>query len=542
MKFDSNKNSKSLAFAWGFIVLFILICIVFPLLCTFFCIRIQDLKNLVFQRNFREIIFNTFLICICSTSLSVLVGYIFAYAIVKVKIPGSKFFSFIPILHLITPPFVGGLSFILLFGRQGFFTHKILGLDISLYGFWGLLIAQTLCFFPLAYLICVQSLKGINTNLEQAARGMGASELKIFFTITLPLSLPGIFSSFLFIAVSVLSDFGNPLIVGGRFKVLAVEIYTQLTGWLKIGTSASLGIVLLLPSVLLFILQNKVNRKIENQIASTKQNSFYADNKKSSVFTKIIFTILVLFISLLVLAQMISIIAGSFQKLWGINTSFTTEHIKGIFRYSKELRNSILFSLVAAVFCTFIACVSSFLVHRTKLPLRQTINVFAQIPSAIPGSLLGLSILIASNKLNFKNSAVLILIAMIVAFLPFAYKIISNSFGQISSTLDESAISLGANKLTVFSTIIVPISADGIFGGFIYDFIRGVGTLSAVIFLVSFKTPLASISLVNLAEQGDWGKSAALAMVLTILTFSILGIGFLIKKIFSRKQKWLFFR
>ena len=268
MKFDSSRNSKSLLCAWIIVAVFFCVCVIFPLVCVLTSAKIADYRTVFTQPVWHSAMGNTFVQCICSSVLSVIVGYVFAYAVVKAEIPGKKFFSLVPIIHLITPPFVGGLAFILLFGKQGFITHTILGLDVSLYGFWGLLVAQVLSFFPMAFLICSQVLRGINTNIEQSARSLGAGEFRIFLTVTLPLSWPGILSSFLFIAVSVLSDFGNPLIVGGRFRVLAVEIYTQLTGWLNIGTSAVLGIVLVIPSVILFLLQNRISKKLEVKTAT----------------------------------------------------------------------------------------------------------------------------------------------------------------------------------------------------------------------------------------------------------------------------------
>lgn len=538
MRFDSSKNSKSLTLVYGLTVLLFSVCIIFPLICVLSSAGVKDFKAVFTQQVWHNAMKNTLLECLASTSLSVFVGYIFAYAVVKTNIPGKKIFSLIPIIHLITPPFVGGLAFILLFGRQGFITHKLLGLNISLYGFWGLLIAQVLCFFPMAYLICAQVLRGINTDLEQAARSLGASEAKIFFTVTLPLSWPGILSSFLFIAVSVLSDFGNPLIIGGRFRVLAVEIYTQLTGWLNVGTSAVLGIILLIPSVILFFLQNRLNKKLENKTATISGKGFNRNCQcYSSIAAKVFLFIFVLFISLLILAQVAAIFAGSFQKLWGINTEFTLKHIRSMVDYTNHLRNSVMFALIAAVLSTLIASVSSYLVHRTDVPFRKTIDVIAQIPSAIPGSLLGLALSIAANKIHFKYSPVLIVVAMTVAFMPFAYRVISNTYAQISLTLDNGARSLGANQMTVLKTVIMPMSKSGLFSGFVYDFIRGVGTLSAVIFLVSFNTPLASIQLINLAEQGSWGKSAALALVLTAITFAILGIALLINTVFNKRRK-----
>lgn len=536
MKFDSSRNSKSLLSAWIIVAVFFCVCVIFPLVCVLTSARISDYVTVFTQPVWHIAMRNTFFECICSSLLSVVVGYIFAYAVIKTNIPGKKFFSLIPIIHLITPPFVGGLAFILLFGKQGFITHTIFGLDISLYGFWGLLIAQVLSFFPMAFLICSQVLRGINPNIEQAARSLGASELRIFLTVTLPLSWPGILSSFLFIAVSVLSDFGNPLIVGGRFRVLAVEIYTQLTGWLNVGTSAVLGIVLVVPSVILFLLQNKLGKKLEVKTATVggKSYSLEQTNKIPIVANILIFFVVFIF-SLLIIVQVIAIVAGSFQQLWGINTQLTFKHIFAISNYGKELKNSVVFALFAALLNTIVATVSSFLVHRTDAPFGKTLDVLAQLPSAIPGTLHGLSISIAANLLHFKNSQVLIVLAMTIAFMPFAYRVISNSFGQLGHTLDQGARSLGANQMVVLWSVLVPLARGGIFSGFVYDFIRGVGTLSAVIFLVSFKTPLASIQLINLAEQGAWGRAAALAMVLTFITFSILGLGVFLGKFINRR-------
>lgn len=534
MKFDSSRNSKSLLCAWIIVAVFFCVCVIFPLVCVLTSAKIADYRTVFTQPVWHSAMGNTFVQCICSSVLSVIVGYVFAYAVVKAEIPGKKFFSLVPIIHLITPPFVGGLAFILLFGKQGFITHTILGLDVSLYGFWGLLVAQVLSFFPMAFLICSQVLRGINTNIEQSARSLGAGEFRIFLTVTLPLSWPGILSSFLFIAVSVLSDFGNPLIVGGRFRVLAVEIYTQLTGWLNIGTSAVLGIVLVIPSVILFLLQNRISKKLEVKTATVGGKSYgIVQTNRVPVLTKIILFSFVLIFSLFIIAQVIAIIAGSFQQLWGINTKLTLKHILAISNYGKELKNSVTFAMLSAVLSTVMATISSYLVHRTDVPLRKTLDVMAQLPSAIPGTLHGLSISIAANLLHFKNSTILIILAMTIAFMPFAYRIISNSFGQLGPNLDQSARSLGANQLISLLTVLVPLARGGIFSGFVYDFIRGVGTLSAVIFLVSFKTPLASIQLINLAEQGAWGRAAALAMILTLITFVILGVGLILGKIIN---------
>ena len=525
MRHIGKDGGRPFGILWFAVVIFFAVCVLIPLFFVALTPRAEDFLSVLTSERWHDAMKNTALACLCSTLLSVLIGYVYAYAVVRGDIFWKALFSFIPILHLVTPPFVGGLAFILLFGRQGFVTHSLLGLDVSLYGFFGLLLAQVLCFFPIAYLICMQTLRGINPSLEQSARGMGASPLKIFFSVTLPLSFPGILSALLFIAVSVLSDFGNPMIVGGRFRVLAVEIYTQLTGWLNAGTSAVLGLVLVIPSIVLFILQNHVLKANTAKIATIGGKSSPLPRQKAGLAVRILLTVFCALITLAISAQFFAIIAGAFQKLWGVNTAFTLTHLKSMGDYLPELRNSLCFALAGALLSTLIAAFTAYVTHRTDMPLRRFLDVVAQLPSALPGTLFGLALALAANALRLRASALLIVIAMTVGFLPFSYRILSSTFAQLKTSLDDGARSLGADRLRVFATILIPLSTGGLFSSFMYDFVRGVGTLSAVIFLVSFNTPLASVRILNLAEQGDWGKSAALALILTCVTFMILGIG-----------------
>jgi len=199
-----------------------------------------------------------------------------------------------------------------------------------------------------------------------------------------------------------------------------------------------------------------------------------------------IFTIFCSFLALCLLAQFAAIAAGSFQKLWGINTSLTLEHFKKISRFTLELKNSLLFAFISAVLSSLLATLAAFFVLRSSLPLKKYLNTCVQLPAAIPGSLFGLAFSLTASRLHIHASGLLIIIAMTVAFLPFSYRIISTVFSQIKNNLDDACSSLGANKMQVLTTMLVPVSKSGIFSSFIYDFVRGVGTISSVIFLVSF--------------------------------------------------------
>lgn len=532
------EKSKSLAAAWSVLYLAIALCIVFPLVLVFLTPTAKDFSEVIFSESWRQSLLNTIFSTLASTSSAVIIGYIYAYAIVYGEIPFKSFFAAIPILHLITPPFVGGLSFILLLGRRGFITHSLLHLNLTLYGFPALLIAQSLCFFPLAYMICAQVLRSVNHSLELAAYGMGASGKRIFWTVTLPLSFSGIVASFLFIAVAVMSDFGNPMIVAGRYRVLAVEIYTQLTGWLNAGKSAVLGLSLVLPSLALFFLQNKITKKNMIRLSAVGGKSFSVSGKKRSFVTKILLTAFCAFISLAVLSQFAAIIAGSFQTLWGVKTDFTLAHVRTLLNCTKEIKNSLTLSLEGAAFSTIFAAVAAYLVYRTKCPLKKLLDTLIQIPAAVPGSLFGLAFSLSASKTGFHNSRVLIVIAIAVGFIPFSYRICAATFAQIKSNLDDAARTAGANRLRVLTDIIIPLANSAAIDSFIYDFVRGVGTMSAVIFLVSFDTPLTSIKILNLAAQGLWGQSAALAMLLTVITFAIIGAGKAALFLWRKNKKW----
>lgn len=469
---------------------------------------------------------HTLTLALLSTFFSVLTGFIYAYAVVRGGIPFVKFFSFIPILHLVTPPFVGGLSFILLFGRQGLFTKGLFHADISLYGLPGLLIAQTLCFFPIAFMIIKGAFEGINPSLEYAARDAGAGRFRVFRTITLPLALPGIVSALLFIAISVLSDFGNPMLIGGRYNVLAVELYTQLTGWTNAGTSAVLGIILLVPAFILFVLQRIVLNKNGLRLATIGSRSSSLDMPLPSMPVRILLFLFCGLIAFVVAAQFFAVLAGAFSRIWGVDPGFTIEHLKAAFKYKNELSNTLIFALLAAAGTAAFAALLSFFVLRTELPFRKTVDSLVMVPAAIPGSLIGLAFVLAFNGsvLHLTGTRLIIVLVMIVCDLPAAYRILLSSLMRIRSTLDDSARALGASRLRLFFTVICPLTARGIVSAFVFTFVRASGTLSAVIFLMTFTTKLTSVVILNLAAQGDWGRSAALALILTAAIFVSLGV------------------
>jgi iron(III) transport system permease protein len=510
---------------WGALLVFVFLFILYPLARVFSEAGPGSWGRVFSSSRWLDASGHTLLLTLLSTSCSVLTGFIYAYGVIRGGLPLGRFFSFIPVLHLVTPPFVGGLSFILLFGRRGLFTWGLFHADISLYGLPGLLIAQTLCFFPVAFLIIKGTFEGMNPSLEYAARDAGAGRFRVFRTITLPLTLPGILSALLFIAISVLSDFGNPMLIGGRYNVLAVELYTQLTGWANAGTSAVLGIILLVPALALFLVQRLFLGKQGGRLATVGDRTSSMGHSLPALPVRVLLFLFCGLLSLIVLAQFLSVVGGAFSRIWGVDSRFTGEHLLAALSYRGELANTLIFAFLAAAGTTLVSSLTAFFVLRTGLPFRGIIDSAVMIPAAIPGSLLGLAYVIGFNNRIFPltGTRFIMVIVMIVCYLPAGYRILSASLMRVRTTLDDSARALGASRLRLFFGILCPLIFRGIASAFVFTFVQATGTLSAVIFLITFTTKITSVVILNLAAQGDWGGSAALAFILTVITFLALG-------------------
>jgi iron(III) transport system permease protein len=478
---------------------------------------------------------NSLLLAVLSTVFSLLCGYLYAYSVARCRFPRPlrRFFEFIPVLHLISPPFVGGLSFILLFGRQGLFTRTLLGLDISLYGLPGLVIAQTLCYFPIAYLILKNAVgnngAGGPAALEYAAANLGAARGRAWASVTLPLSLHSVAAAALFIAISSISDFANPMLIGGRYRVLAVELYTALTGWGDAATAACLGVLLLVPALVLFFLFRRLTRNGTESLATlgSSSSSNSLEPPPPALYARILLILFCVFFAVVILAQFFAIVAGAFSKVWGVNPAFTVAHLQKTLRYTGELINTFVYALLAAFCSALLSALAAFFSGRTRFFLRGLLDALATLPAAIPGSLLGLSLVLAFNEppIAWTGTAAIIVVSMIVYELPAAYKMMQSGLSGIKTTLDESARSLGASPLGA-AAVVVFAARGSLASAFVYTFVRACGTVSAVIFLVSFNTKLISVTILNLAAQGDWGVAASLALSLTVVIFIVLGVLF----------------
>ncbi len=476
----------------------------------------------------KEIIFNTLKLGITVSIISTVIGFIFAYASAYVKIAFKKVLGIIAILPIISPPFVVGLSAILLFGRTGLITRDLLGLDnFEIYGFGGLVLVQTLTFFPVAYLVMVGLLQQIDPSVEEAARDLGASRWEVFKTITLPLMAPGIANAALLVFIQSVADFGNPMVIGGNYTTMAVQIYMQGIGSLDMSGATALAILLLLISVVAFIFQKYYIGK-KNYVTVTGKVSRRRNLIDEKNITRPLSAIVVT-VSMFVLLVYILIPIGSFVKLWGVNYSLTLAHYKYVFSLGiKPILDTTLLAIIATPITGILSMVIAVLVVRKKFIGRSYIDFTTMLSIAIPGTVIGLGYVITYNQkpIVLTGTAIILIVAFVMRSMPVGIRSGIASLHQIDPSIEEAANVLGASSKKVFTSVTLPMIRPAFFSGLVYAFSRSMTLVSTIIFLVSAKFSLLTVATMSQIDQGRIGVASVYSTLLII----IVGLGIYLMK------------
>jgi iron(III) transport system permease protein len=518
-----------------FIVLCLLMFIIYPIVEVLTFPKAKDFVSIVTNARYQRTALNSLLMLVLSTLSATLIGFVFAYTVTRTNVPGRKIFQVISILPLFSPPFMVSFSYIMMFGRNGLITKGLLGLDVNIFGWQGLWLAQTIAFFPVAFLTMQGVLQSISPMLEYAGRNLGASGSTLFRTITLPLARPGVAGAALLVAIQVLADFGNPVMISGSFSVLATEAWMQVEGWANIAGAAVLSIVLLLPSFIIFIVQRYwVGRK--SYITVTGKIAEMPIQKTSTPMKCLLFSICAL-VSVLVILVYFGLIVGAFVNGWGYDWTFTTRYLTEVLLRSKEVLHSLSYSAVAGFTSALLSMIAAYIVSRKKFFGRSFVDFVCMLPAALPGIFLGMGYSIGFTKppIDLYGTAAIIILSMIFWNISAGYQTGIGVFQQISPSFSEAASNLGAGTLRIFREIEIPLIKGPFFSSFIMSFIRAITTLSVIVFLSTSKNAVATFSIMNLVSDGFYGKAAALTCVLLAITFGTIGLA---KLLFGKEAKF----
>lgn len=349
--------------------------------------------------SFRAVFRDTLVMGILTATGSTALGFLLAYTVVRCQIPFKRVIHALALIPIISPPFAIAIATILLFGRNGFITKQILKIDYSPYGVHGLVFVQTITFFSIAYLIIRNLLERIEPSMEEAALSLGASKWHIFRTITLPLLTPGLAASFLLMFVESLADLANPLFIAGNTTVLSAQIWIAVNGEYDQHKGAALSLVLLLPTLTVFLVQRYLVSRRSYIAVTGKPTGGSATAFVKEPLIRAIFIFLSSLLLLLVLTLYATIFLGSITKLWGIDYTFDWTHYGNVFtRGFKAIIDTTFLSLVATPIAGIAGMVIAYLVVRKKFSGKESLDFVSTLGGAVPGTILGIGYIIAFIK------------------------------------------------------------------------------------------------------------------------------------------------
>jgi len=474
---------------------------------------------------FWRLVGNSISMSLTSTLIAVGLAYFYAYALQRAAIPLKPFLRIAVLTPLFAPSLVQAQGLILLLGRNGA-LNRFLGFDIDIYGFWGTTIANALYAFPYAYLILSAALAVADARIYESAETLGARPTRIFRDVTLPATRFGLAAAIFVVFTLVMTDFGNPMVIGGDFSVLATEVYNQVIGQAQFGLGAVIGIVLLVPAVLAKLIEKRISSRQHALVtAQSKPLTVKPARGRDIAFSVYAYVIVALILSVLAI-----VVLASFVRLWPYNMSFTLRHYQfDVQNGTAPLWNSVGVSLATAVLGVAITGLTAIVVHKFRNPLTGPLSMLAILPAAVPGMVLGLGYVLTfndpANPLNILyGSFALIVILSVYYNHAHAFLISSTSLKQIGSVFDEASTTLGGSTLTTLRKVTLPLLWPTLLGVGVFYFMRTMVSLSAVIFLVTPSTQLAAVSVLQLSDRGALNQAAAFSVCIMAIVVACLVI------------------
>lgn len=487
----------------------------------------------------RQIIKNTIFLGISVGFLGTFIGFLLAYVQTRLEFRGKKVLHVISLVPLISPPFAFATAIIVLFGRSGMITRGLFGLSPILYGYPGLLIVLTTSFFPVAYMNLLGMMRSLDPSLDEAASNLGASKLRVFVRITLPMLVPGIASSFLLLFVESIADLANPLVIGGDFTVLSSRAYIAINGEYDVAAGAAYSVVLLVPGLLVFLLQRYWGQR-KNIVSISGKPSGRVSNVESSV-AKFFLLIIPFAISSLIVLVYVTVLVGGFVKVLGINNDFTMGHFSYIFSGigNDAIIKTTSLALIATPLAGILGMILAWLIVRKIRRGRQLMDFLGMLGIAVPGTVLGIGYAVTFNHTTkfgelslvpqlagggaIFGGALAIIMVYTIRSSPAGQRSGIAALQQIDPAIDEAASSLGASGMTTFRKITLPLIRGALLTGLMFAFARSMTTLSPIIFITTPDTPIMTSKILSEVDTGRFGNAFAFCSILIVIVLLAMG-------------------
>ena len=465
-------------------------------------------------------------IVVCSTTVltSLLIGVPIAYVLTRYNVPGKTLVHILIIMSLMSPPFIGAYSWIILAGRQGIVTKMITALGLpapTIYGKGGIIFVFTLHLFPYIYLYTSGAMNSIDSSLEEAAENLGMSKLKRIWTVTLPVVLPSILAGCVMVFMTCLADFGTPMLMGEGYTVLPVLVYNEYMSESATNPymASALSVIIVSCSLLVLLFQKLVIDKRNYMMSSLRppQETKLHGWKRFAVSLPIYIVVFLAFLpQIVVICQ--SFIERSFSGMFKGISLKNYEFISA--KLANNIKNTYVFSLVAIVFIVFVGILVSYVLVRKKGKVATLIDTLIMFPYVIPGSVLGIGLIIAFNRkpMVLVGTSAIMIISYVIRKLPYTVRSGTAFLYQMDPFVEEASINLGVSPLKTFFTVTARMMLPGVMSGAVLSWITCINELSSSIMLYSGKTSTIAIAIYQEVTHMNDGPARALATILTVTT------------------------
>ena len=531
-----NKTANKYFDVWKLVSIFILclygMFLIYPLFKllynAFFAggeFTLEYFQSFFSQKYYVKSIFNSLKVSICATALSLAIGVPLAYFYQMYEIKGKTILQVLIILCSMSAPFIVAYSWIMLLGRSGVITkfiESIIPIRMpNIYGFNGILLVLSLQLYPLVFLYVSGALKNIDNSLLEAAENMGCSGFKRFFKIVIPLCMPTIIAAALMVFMRAFADFGTPLLIGEGYQTFPVIIYNSYfaeTGG-DHNFGAAISVIAIVITAIIFLIQKYINGKF-----TFTMNALHPiERKEIHGIHYVLVNIYSWFVVAIAFLPQIYVIYTSFLKTSGkiFLKGFSLDSYRYAFTHlTKAIPNTFIIGGLALIVVIVLAILIAYLVVRRNNLMNKVIDTVSMVPYIIPGSVVGIALVMAFNKkpLVLTGTMIIMIVALVIRRIPYTIRSSTATLQQISMSIEEAAISLGSSKLKAFFRITVPMMANGILSGAIMSWVTIITELSTAIILYNLNTITLTLATYTYVSRGNYGIAAAYATILTVST------------------------
>lgn len=523
---------------WSIITLIIFLLFALFLIYPLFSLLISSFKDSVTGEwslaNFNRFItkkyyyqglFNSFSVTTCATLFAVLIGVPVAYFMTCYKVKLKGFMEILIIISMLSPPFIGAYSWVILCGRSGIITqffNQVLGIQTpTIYGFNGIVLVFTLKLYSFIYLYVSGALKKIDVSLSEAAESLGCSTVKKVITVIMPLILPTLLSGSLLVFMNALADFGTPMLIGEGYNVMPVLIYSEFVGEMggNGNFAAAMATIMVFITAILFLGQKYIiNKKsfVMNSLHPIKPKAL----KGYKNFFMHLFIYLIVFLSII---PQLTVIYTSFLKTKGsmfISEFSFDSYIKVFNKLGDSISHTYIFGGIGIIIIILLGMFIAYLSTRRRNFITSFIDTITMFPYIIPGSVIGITLLLAFNSkpLILSGTAMIMIVAFVIRRLPYTLRSSSAILYQISPSMEEASISLGYSPVKTFFKITAMMMLPGVLSGAILSWITVINELSSSVILYTGSTRTMSVAIYTEVIRASYGTAAALSTILTFTT------------------------